>query len=202
MTKSKGNRDSHIRSIVKSMLDKELELHQVVVTSSGTTANAGAVVTITQPIVQGDDITQRTASQITLKELEFTFIAVVNDLSTVKGQFVRFILFGDRENIGTVPAVTDVLNTSAVISPYNTAAYQEHRFLIYSDKTLCLSTAGDSSVYSKVVSKKLSTKVTYRGTTNITASNGKNSIWLIVLTDQTATQPAYSMNCNLRFHDA
>jgi hypothetical protein len=139
-------------------------------------AAAGNVINLSNGIIQGDDINQRTGGKIkcTKQILRVRFSAVV------ASQSVRFIFFKDNTNRGTTPAVTEVLNSASVMSQYNPTVMLQHRFTILADITLNGNLNGEA-IKERVVTSKAKYPIYYDATTAIAAANGPGATFVLVI---------------------
>jgi len=189
-----------VAAIVKSVLAAESEIKcGVIVNASTAAATAGAVVGLTQPIIEGTNVNQRVGRQITLKRASCIFNATLPTLGVTAT--LRFILFFDKMNTGAVPAVTDVLDAAATQSAYAIITHLEKRFTILYDQVYSMAVGGADQQLSKRMDFKLNTKVTYGSSTNVTAANAKNSLFGLVITDNGTNGPTYAYTIALYFHD-
>jgi hypothetical protein len=176
-TKSK-NHSAVTRAEVKQMILGITEPKVFSVQSSGTTISAaGTVLNMTNGIVEGDDVANRSGTKITVESMNyrFRFLAVTND------QSARFILVRDLQNLGTTPAVADIIPTSGLLSHYSDVRYhQQHRFSILFDEIVDCSIAGPSVKTIKGTTRRRM-PVYYNGATGVATSNGKGSIFLVVI---------------------
>jgi hypothetical protein len=136
-----------------------------------------------------------------MKELRGNVAYAVSDASAVRGQLARMIVFSDELNIGSAPAVTDVLNSSSVESDYSASALASKRFRFYWDKVTPLSINGPSSVSHRFRIPSVAKKITFLGDTNATASNGAGSLWILFVTNQSTNGIAADVAITVRFHD-
>lgn len=192
----KGNTAS-IASIVSKVLERRIEHKTISQTVVGTSVlTAGTVATITNPIVEGDDINQRSGTTIRLNRIRVLY----RGTAVTTSSSLRFILFRDMMNQGTTPAPTDVLPAGNWISHYSdTREVQQKRFHIIHDVTMDLPIAGEN-VKTLVFNIPLNGVVYYNGATNVASANGKGALFLLVIGNAITT--AYDYDTQLVYTDA
>lgn len=167
-----------VETTVQKVLDKRAE-KKVSVTglTPVTIAATGLMNNISANVAQGDNFDQRTGDKITYvsHRIMMRFTALV------ASQSARFILFSDRFNQGTLPAITDVLQTNTYTAAYNQLlVMQQKRFLIHKDVTIDCSITGES-IKTVWVNLGRTGDVFYNGTTAVSASNGKHSLFVLII---------------------
>lgn len=163
-----------VKSIVRGLAETK---RYVQLSNANSNTTAGTVLNLSNGIVQGDDINQRSGDQIRMARHQLH----VRASAITVNQTFRFIWFKDNTNRGTTPAVLEVLNTANYFSQYNTVNLQQHRFTILQDLSLDCSINGES-IKSKMLSKK-GKLVSYNGATAVAASNGPGATFLLVIGD-------------------
>lgn len=163
---------------VKSMLVGLTEPKVNSVQQSGVgISSSGAVINLTNNIVEGDTVSNRSGEKVTIlsMNMKFRFLAITND------QSARFIIFRDLQNNGTTPTVTEVLPTTGLLSHYSDVRYQQqHRFSILFDQILDCSLQGPT-VKTVVTQIRKRMPVYYNGATAVATSNGKGATFLLVI---------------------
>lgn len=147
------------------------------VSTTNSNATAGIVNNLTNGIIQGDDINQRSGDQVLIKFHKLTIRAS----AVTVNQTFRFIWFRDNMNRGTTPGVTEVLNTANFMSQLAPAPMQQKRFTILADFQLDCNVAGEA-IKSKVLGQG-GTSVYYNGATAVAASNGPGALFLLEIGD-------------------
>ena len=149
-------------SDVRNIIMGNAELKRFVLISSGNSnSTAGVVNNLTNSIVQGDDLNQRTGDQIKVQK----HVLHVKASAITVNQSFRFILFKDNNNRGSTSTVGEVLNSANYLSQYNPVTKQQHRFTILHDFMLNCNVAGES-IKSRVVKSK-GHRVSYNGSTAV-----------------------------------
>lgn len=179
-----------VANIVNRVLAKRTEHKVLGISSSGiAVVTTGAIVSITTPIVEGDDINQRNGTTIRLGRIRVLY----RGTSVTTSSSVRFILFRDMMNQGTTPAVVDVLPSTSWISMYSDVReIQQKRFHIVHDITLDLPIAGEN-VKTFTKDLPLSGLVYFNGATNVSTANGKGSLFLLVIGNAVSTNYDYAI---------
>ncbi len=186
-----------VRDMIKST--KQLAEMKFLDNSSGATVTYdwnGAIFSLSN-VATGTGISNKIGSSIRPKRIELNCDAS----SSATSLFFRFILFQDNEQLGTTPAVTDILSTIgssyAIVSPYNFEyAYTAKRFKILADKTLNVGTGGPANQLAKI-NRLMKGTISFQ-TGNV---NGKNSLYLIVISDQSTAAGGVRWYSRLYFQD-
>jgi len=164
-----------------------------------TATTVGVVLDLTNALVEGDQVTQRTGRVVQMDTAELRFDAF---LPTAAGfGSIRFIWVADNLNTGTVPTVSDILLAPRVTSPYSLANVSTNRFSILADVIQPMVVGGNNQQTDHVLSRKRKTKIHYNGSTAVPTSNGKGCQFLLVITDIAVNSPVYSADYALHFTD-
>lgn len=192
---------SEVKQVVKSLIGQSLEHKRANLILNGTAAPGGEILCLSQFVAEGDGISQRTGRIISLVNFVVRYTRVLNTL-TNKTSCLRTIVFLDTQNQGTIPAVTDVLQAASVVSAYEVNNSQQHRFRFLRDEfeTLCDGGANNRKASAWHFRQKF--QVHYGGATDAAASNRKNAIFILVLTNNTVSGPDWSIGVGLDFTDA
>ncbi|CAA24714.1 coat protein [Satellite tobacco mosaic virus] len=179
MAKQQNNRrKSATMRAVKRMINTHLEHKRFALINSGNTnATAGTVQNLSNGIIQGDDINQRSGDQVRIVSHKLH----VRGTAITVSQTFRFIWFRDNMNRGTTPTVLEVLNTANFMSQYNPITLQQKRFTILKDVTLNCSLTGES-IKDRIINLP-GQLVNYNGATAVAASNGPGAIFMLQIGD-------------------
>lgn len=179
MTKTiKINRMSRKRKRLSSPYGAIFERKRFALVSTNNTATtAGIVNNLTNGIVGGDDISQRSGDQIHILSHTYT----VRSSAITVNQSFRHILFRDNMNRGTTPTVLEVLNTANFMSQYNPTSLQQKRFTILADFMLDCNVAGES-IKSRTI-RLPGQVVFYNGQTAVASANGPGAIFALEIGD-------------------
>lgn len=170
-------------------------------TLGSTLASAtGTVIGLTQPIIEGDTVTQRSGSQINFRSLRFKISYFLNSLNPF-AQF-RIIIFYDTNNVGSVPAVNEVLQTTTLTSQYNINNLLQNRFVYLYDVTRPMVSSTHTQLRYDEFNYTRDLKVTYNAATNVSNANRKNSFFVLIITDASVNFPSYAYDVGIRFTDA
>ncbi len=184
-----------VEKVIRSMAEKKCFITAATNQSSSATGTMWAV---TQGIIQGDSVSTRDGTQIYVEHVSITFDVFMPTATVAAG--VRMIGFHDTMNTGVLPAVTDVLHAATLISPYSTIQQITNRFHVFADVTKNLTTGGvQQFVYN--MRRNLRIKTSYNGTTDAAASNGKNAIFFLIITDVGTNVPTYDFSIAVRYLD-
>lgn len=159
---------------VLSLLEKK---RFAVVSTTNSNTTSGTVINLTNGIIQGDDVNQRSGDQIRI----LSHTLNVRASAVTVSQTFRFIWFRDNMNRGTTTSVTEVLNTANFMSQYNPAPLQQKRFTILRDFMLNCNLTGES-----IKSRNITLPgfpVYYNGGTAVAAANGPGAVFLLVIGD-------------------
>ena len=162
-----------MRGVQRSLEHKRFAL----VSTTNTNATAGVVNNLTNGIIQGDDINQRSGDQIHIVSHKLHVRASAITVS----QTFRFIWFRDNMNRGTTPTVLEVLNTANYMSQYSPAPLQQKRFTILRDFSLNCNLTGES-IKSRTIQLP-GMDVYYNAATAVAAANGPGAIFLLTIGD-------------------
>lgn len=174
-----------ISRAVKDVLNSRVEHKRATtVVAAANWATAGAVIAVSQFIVQGDDIANRSGDTIYLENVKVRINSVYTDSGTgfALNAVVRVILFSDNMDTGTVPAVTDVLQSASQLSGFNQVSKQAGRFKIYFDESWVHN--ADTWVAKKCFERmvKVNRKVHFTAASGA-SSNGRNSVYALFISD-------------------
>ncbi len=181
---------------IRKLINIETKILPTTGTFSAGMDTTGTVFCLTR-IAQGLDYTNRIGDSIKLQRLEFRYR--VSMTSTAARTFGRVILLRDLDGYGTAPGVTDVLETASVLAPKR--YLNSERFSILYDELLALSQNGDSCSVG-VVDMTHEGHVKYLGTTAAAASDGKGSIYCLIISNETTTTiPSFTYDSRIYFTD-
>jgi hypothetical protein len=130
-----------VRSMVRSMLTKNVEMKYFDQFGGGGIPTAGTMSNISD-IVRGSEVTQRIGNQVTLKRLQLGITTNIHP--SAANSYTRAIIVLDKQGMNT-PSISDVLETAYLSSPYVAVApvhwdYRK-RFKILADKKVLLTQA-------------------------------------------------------------
>ncbi len=177
-----------------------VETKVINVNSTSTAVGTSGVITCLSQVAQGSDYTSRVGDSIRLQTLELR-MRVFQNLTATQTVF-RVVVFRDLDGYGVAPAITDLFDATGgagnTISQYNWLNNQ--RFSILFDELQTFSSTNESTA---AVAFKTDHQghVKYLGTTAATASNGKGSVYLLVVSDEGVNTPTYAYNSRVTFTD-
>lgn len=140
-------------------------------------ATAGAVINLSNTIIQGDNYNNRSGNTIRLfhQKLLINVAAVINSSTN------RFILVRDLENNGNTPVVTDILDAASFVAGYSSLeTVQQRRFVILKDWVTNNNINGEQRT-SLTYTNSQPAKVYYNGPTAIASANGKGALFLLAI---------------------
>jgi hypothetical protein len=155
---------------------------------------------------QGDNVTEREGDSIKIQSFELC-ASVSRGAAAPATQYdaVRVMVVRDLQNTGSVPLVSDILETvGTVTAPYQPVDFLNgsdlnKRFTIVYDELLVL----DPSNPIKMVTFKTmhDCHTFYRGTTNAIGSAGNGTYFLVCVSNAAATVPSIDYSTRIRFTD-
>jgi hypothetical protein len=200
-TKQTQIRKRNVKKVVKSVLLAQSELKYNVISQAPVVATtAGVVIPITQAIVQGDQTNQRNGNKIYLRRMDIRFNAQLPTLGLFGA--IRLVMVVDHLNTGVLPATTDILNAASTTSPPSVLSTINKRFTFVEDKVFPLVVGGADQLVHWEWNKRQQRAVTYNGTISNTAANGKNAIFVLVITDLALNSPEYRFDVGVHYTDS
>jgi hypothetical protein len=171
-------------------------------TTSYTVTTTGSMQPISQ-IAQGLTSANRVGDSIRIQHIELRGRVTVSTAAT--NSLVRVMLVRDLDGYGTAPTVADVLEVNASVgAPLSPERFQKReRFSILFDELIAVQSA-TSSGCSSVPFTFMTTHqghILYLGTTAASASDGKGSIYLVAVSDETVNTPTVAFVSRILFTD-
>ena len=193
-----GTQKALVRQMIRGALVsvQETKVRNTLLTGQ-TAAIAGTVWAITQGIVQGDTISQRSGSVIVVKKLGVSLNAFITTVTAA----LRVIVVSDTHANSAIPTVSDVLDSASYLAGRNGINIQNKRFNFLYDRRHSMCAGGSNQQLSLELDFPLRTRVAYTGTTDVAAANGTNSFYFIILAD-TAALVTYSFNFHMQYTDS
>lgn len=181
---------------MRRILENQAEKKTQIVSNSGVGVTAvGTMINLSNNVIQGDDLNNRSGDKINVVGTRLLMRAV----ALVNSQTIRFILVSDNFNQGTTPAVTDVLNAASFIGNYNqTLVVQQKRFTIHGDWAVDVNINGES-VKSLVKTFGRTGAIFYNGATAVASSNGRRACFLLVI--GSSATGTYDFSWEVRYTD-
>lgn len=176
--------------------------HIISTSAAGVPIPTAGTVVYLSGISQGDDIVNRNGNSINIEEIRLR-VHAINGAGATTAYSLRCILFTDSEQLGSLPAVTDLLTSATVWSSYAINNRLMSRFKVIRDHTLTIGATGsdtDRADFEWRVKKNQIGKVNYINTGNSIASAGKNSLFFaFMLSSIPAGVPAISYDAEIHF---
>ncbi len=169
-------------------------------TQSATNLSSAGLLVCVSECSQGTDANQRTGNSLKAIALELRDQLAV----TSSNSAIRRIIFADWDQAGTAPTPSDVLKSTllstadAPFSPFESKNAQ--RFEIMSDELFNIDTVNKPAA-AKVQKFRLDSHVRYKGTTAAAASDGEGSIYVLYVSQNSATYPTVAFTSRLSFVD-
>lgn len=198
--KNRSVKQTTVRRIVRDVVNSTIEHKMITALTNGTImVTAGVLFPITQSIIQGDNVSQRSGNVITVKDIDMQW----STNSPVGATITRFILLSDTmANTGIALAVTDVLAAATYNSGYNLLNLQKNRFKIYKDEFIASTVLSATQKVVRTHHIRVSKKVYYNNVASTSDANGKGAIYLLVISDATAVSDAFDWRYQLQYTDA
>lgn len=164
---------------------------------TGTNCSNAYTPTSVTAIVQGATANQRNGNSIKLVSLNMKgYIAQSANFNAM----ARVMLVRDKFNQGTIPAIADILqntaSTQTVVSPLNID--NAGRFQVMYDRLFTMTNTGQSQVFFKKYFK-LNHHARYNGAAATDEKQGQ--IFVLFITEQTASVPLATVNFRVGFYD-
>jgi hypothetical protein len=186
-----------VRAIIDSKAEKKYFTTNIASAAAATTA--GTVYTLTQGIVEGGEINQRSGRKIQTIKSEIKFSA---NLPTAAGTgMVRFIWVADQMNTGVLPSASDILESVTVTGLYSIKSAGIGRFTVIRDTGYSMCVGGANNHINGYFSHTKKTNIFYSDATSVNSANGRGAMFLLVLSDLAANQPLVSINFGIKYVD-
>ncbi len=199
MTRQRGTSQRNLKQVVRSMLDARIEHKRADVFFAVNSAAAGAVTPLTQGITQGDDISQRSGDRIILEKISI-YITSLNIRLINLPSTLRVIVFEDKLNTGSVPAVTDVLSSADYTDGYNVLNLQSSRFKVLKDAFIVTVSGQTNHAVTNEWHFKVRDHIQYNGGTNVAGANGRGALFMLFIDG--GAFATYRVGVNLTYSDA
>lgn len=177
-----------------------IEEKQLVTTVASTSFDTNGVIQPISRIAQGTNYTDRVGNSIKMQHIEVR--GRLFKASAATTSVLRVLLVRDLDGYGTLPAVTDILETvgsaTAPLTQYD--FLNRKRFSILYDELLTLNSTGDSSAVFEI-SMPHEGHILYLGTTAAAASDGKGSLYMVFVSDETTNTPSFAFSSRIVFTD-
>lgn len=183
---------------LKSVLNPERKFVDVDGGGGSFAVSNTGFITYLSGIAQGDGVNNRDGNSVKTSDMLFRFAFTLDPAATTPCR-IRMILFIDTDNLGTAPAVTDVLQTVSALSALERTTQSGGRFRILADRIMSL-TLIKSSITGKIY-KKLGHHLKYGGTTSAGADAREGAVFALFISDQAANDPSVSYNSRIKYYD-
>lgn len=149
-------------------------------------------------IAQGLDYTNRIGDSIKLQRIQCKVQWVTGTTGTKT--FIRTLLVRDLDGYGTTPTIANVLQTVSVLSQKN--YLNTDRFSVLYDEFECLNSVSQTNAICDI-DMPHEGHIKYLGTTAVAASNGKGSLYMLFLSNETAgtNSPIATFNSRIYYTD-
>jgi hypothetical protein len=184
---------------IRKLINIETKFHDLV-TTSFSVGTTGAVYCLSQT-AQGLTSTDRVGDSIKLQHIEIRGRIVCNP--SAPQSLVRILILRDLDGYGTAPTYADVCEYNAQVSaPLSPRKFNKRdRFsVLYDDLVALQATTGDSSI-PFAFSTAHGGHVLYLGTTAAAASDGKGSVYFMVVSDESTNTPTVAFVSRILYTD-
>jgi hypothetical protein len=115
---------------------------------------------------------------------------------------VRVIVFRDLDGYGTAPGGSDLLqNTGSAIAPLSPKTYlNTDRFSILYDRLETIDNTGPKTLCD-MITMPHEGHVKYLGTTASASANGKGSVYILFVSDESTNTPTFAYQARVYFTD-
>lgn len=183
---------------IRKLINIEEKILETVQTSTGFDTT-GTVFVLSQ-VAQGTNYTERIGNSIKMQHIVVRWRLFKASAATAS--VCRLILFRDLDGYGTPPTTADVLQTvGATTAPLTPPDFlNRKRFAIVRDELLDVNSTGDST-YSGVWDVPHEGHILYLGSTAASASNGKGSLYMLAVSDESTNVPTIAFSSRIVFTD-
>lgn len=148
-------------------------------------------------IAQGTDVSNRDGNSILAKYITVNYSTIIHPSAVAT--IVRVICFVDTESIsGTTPTINTLLNGSTVTTNSQLNVDYTNRYTILFDDKINLSNTGEKLQSIKHY-KPLNFHIKF--TQDSTTSWSKNSVWLLMYSNEDTNTPTLDLNARMAFYD-
>lgn len=181
---------------LKKLINVEFKVHDIS-NAGNNIVNTGTINNLTN-IASGDDMTDREGRSILLKSWQVRGQLRIN-VSAVAST-ARLILFLDRDYLGALPAVTDVLASADINSPLNILTQAGTRYKILMDKQYSVSNQGHQIINIKKY-MRLHTHTRYKALTAADASGLRGQLLWLFIGNEATNYPTLTAMHRIRYID-
>lgn len=174
------------------------EVHSTDIVTGDTNMVTGGTITLLNGLTTGDNNNNRTGISIKMSRLDVRYIIKASAAAATCFARVMFVL--DKHSDSTTPAVTDILTSSTVVSPY--ALSGTDNFVILYDETHAFCNSGNQ-VFTIARTLPANQHVRYLASSNAgtIADIETNALFMIFLSDQAVNYPVFNGYQRLWFID-
>ncbi len=186
-----------IRDTVNSKAEHKYYTFSAVAAAAAT--NTGTVYNLTRDLVQGDNIEQRSGNKVSPLEAQLRF-SINLPVAALAG-VLRAIWVADTQNTGTLPTVAEILDSASVTSFMSLTSVSNSRFQVLHDACYSMVAGGSNQHLTPIWTHRKKTSIFYNGTTAVNTANGRNSQFLLLITDLAANAPQCTVDYALHYTD-
>lgn len=149
-------------------------------------------------MAQGDTNVTRSGLSVLAKSLEVLYTVTGN--ASAFSTNLRVIIVSDSMNTGTIPTVTDILQSVNVRSPYERSV-NLNRFGKLYDKLEVFDLGGRNSAAHSFTIPLGNKHIKFNGSGATQADQGKGSMYCLLLSDQATNTPGVDVSTRMMFYD-
>lgn len=177
---------------IRKLINIETKINETFI--FGAIDTSGAVNCISQ-FAQGLDYNNRVGDSIKLQRISFS--ARFSTGTTGTKTFIRTMLVRDLDGYGTLPTVANVLQQVDVLSEKN--YLNTERFSVLYDELEAINSVSTPNTVVRVIMPHEG-HIKYLGTTAAAASNGKGSLYILTISNETAGTNAPTCEIRTRIY--
>lgn len=159
--------------------------------------STGAIYNLTK-IATGDDMTDREGRSILLKSLLQRYTITLG--GGASSTFIRWMIIIDRDYLGALPSVSDILQYSTVRSPLNILTQAGSRFKVLVDRVITVDSSGQRAKSVKIY-KKLHHHAKYKATTSADSSGLRGQLLFLLMSNESSNLPVVAGISRVRYID-
>lgn len=177
---------------------QSIEVKEITNTVESDVTTAGSVSTMTN-IAEGDDINNRTGRKVRLKSFQIKGYVVNNDSTSTSTSVARVLIIRDNSFTSSTPSITEILQGGDAYGLRAQEVENKYAYSVLYDKLMVLDPNSNNQQGVQKF-KKLNHECIFDGSANTTSNKG--ALYLMLLSNRTASQPGFFLQTRVRFTDA
>ncbi len=189
--------DKLTKDVSKMMGLLNTEFKSIDIAASGTVSTTAGFVLL-NGTAPGDDFDTRDGRVIRMKSIQITLTYFINSNATLT--FIRILVFIDKQPNEATPTITQLLDTSSIVS-FRNLDFRK-RFIILKDDIVAMTIQGANRLGSWKYYKQIDAKTQYDAdTTGTIADITTNAIFLMLVSSEGTNLPNVTRVSRVRFID-